>query len=123
MEGSSLFNPGFLGNGFNWWIGQIPADGTWRDNIESGIYKEKDTNRGWGYRYKVRIIGLHDQGQTSIPDEELPWANVMYPISGGGYQAFAGSTPALRQGNMVFGFFADGPDMQVPIIMLSLIHI
>ena len=117
MEGSSVFNPGFLGNGFNWWIGQIPADGSWRDNIESGIYKEKDTNRGWGYRYKVRIIGLHDQGQTSIPDEELPLANVMYPISGGGYQAFAGSTPALRQGNMVFGFFADGPDMQVPVIM------
>ena len=117
MEGSSVFNPGFLGNGFNWWIGQIPADGTWRDNIEPGIYKEKDTNRGWGYRYKVRIIGLHDQGQDSIPDKHLPWANVMYPISGGGYQALAGSTPALRQGNMVFGFFADGPDMQVPVIM------
>jgi len=117
MEGSSLFNPGFLGNGFNWWIGQIPCDGAWRDNIEAGIYKEKDTNRGWGYRYKVRIIGLHDQGQDSIPDDQLPWANVMYPISAGGYQGRAGTTPGLRSGNIVFGFFVDGPDMQVPVIM------
>ena len=28
-----------------------------------------------------------------------------------------GQTPNLRQGNMVFGFFMDGPQMQVPIIM------
>ena len=117
MEGSSLFNPGFLGGGFNWWIGQIADDSTWRDNIIPGVYQHKDTQKGWGRRYKVRIIGLHDQGEESIPSEELPWANVMYPITAGGFQQNAGATPALRQGNMVFGFFLDGPDQQVPCIM------
>ena len=26
MEGSSLFNPGFLGSAFLWWVGQIADD-------------------------------------------------------------------------------------------------
>ena len=33
MESSSLFNPGFLGSSFNWWVGQITDDDHWRDNI------------------------------------------------------------------------------------------
>ena len=31
MEGS-LFNSGFLGNKFLWWIGQVADDRTWREN-------------------------------------------------------------------------------------------
>ena len=34
-----------------------------------------------------------------------------------GFLASSGQTPNLRQGNMVFGFFMDGQQMQVPIIM------
>ena len=79
-------------------------DSTWRDNINSGKYADKNSVPGWGRRYKVRIIGLHDQGQETIPDDQLPWANVMYPITAGGGQANASQTPNLRQGNMVFGF-------------------
>ena len=33
MEAGSLFNQGYLGQGFNWWIGQIPDDSVWRDNV------------------------------------------------------------------------------------------
>ena len=36
MEGGSLFNPGFLGASFLWWVGQIADDATWRDNILPG---------------------------------------------------------------------------------------
>ena len=61
-EGGSLFNPGYLGSEFKWWIGQIADDATWRDNINPGKFKEKDTVRGWGRRYKVRILGMHDWG-------------------------------------------------------------
>jgi hypothetical protein len=117
MEGGSLFNPGFLGSNFSWWVGQIADDSTWRDNIKSGKYESKNDVPGWGRRYKVRIIGLHDQGQEAIPDDQLPWANVMYPITGGGGQTESGQTANLRQGNMVFGFFLDGQDQQVPVIM------
>ncbi len=117
MEGGTLFNPGFLGSHFNWWIGQIVDDSTWRDNILPGKFESKDQVPGHGYRYKVRILGLHDQGETEIASEQLPWAQVMYPVTGGGGQATAGATSNLRQGMFVFGFFLDGMDQQVPVIM------
>jgi hypothetical protein len=41
----------------------------------------------------------------------------MYPVTAGGGQASASQTPNLRQGNFVFGFFLDGQDQQVPVIM------
>ena len=117
MEGGSLFNSGFLGSSFLWWVGQIADDSTWRGNINPGKYPDKNSIPGWGRRYKVRITGLHDQGEDQIPSDQLPWANVMYPITAGGGQAGAKATPNLRQGNMVFGFFLDGQDQQVPVIM------
>jgi len=117
MNEGTLFNSGFLGASFNWWIGQIADDSYWRDNIVSGKFDDKNNVPGWGRRYKVRIIGLHDQEETSIASDQLPWAQVMYPITAGGGQAKSGTTSALRQGNFVFGFFLDGADQQVPVIM------
>ena len=117
MEGGSLFNPGFLGGAFLWWVGQIVDDSTWRDNTNSGKYQDRTSIPGWGRRYKVRIIGLHDQGETTIPSDQLPWAQVMYPVTAGGGQAGAMDSTKLRQGNMVFGFFLDGQEQQVPVIM------
>jgi uncharacterized protein YoxC len=117
MEGGALFNSGFLGASFNWWIGQIADDSTWRDNILPGKFENASLIPGWGRRYKVRIIGLHDQGETEIKSDQLPWAQVMYPITAGGGQGGSGQTPNLRQGNMVFGFFLDGQEQQVPVIM------
>ena len=117
MEGGALFNPGFLGGNFLWWVGQIADDSTWRENISAGKIKSKNDTPGWGYRYKVRIIGIHDQGESSIKSEQLPWAQVMYPITAGGGQGGSFQTPALKQGNFVFGFFLDSQDRQVPVIM------
>ena len=117
MEGSSLFNPGFLGGNFNWWVGQVSDDSVWRDNIIPTVHSDKNTNPGWGYRYKVRILGIHDWGEESIASEDLPWAQVMYPITSGGGQGAAFATPAIRQGNMVMGFFMDQQDQQIPVIM------
>ena len=117
MEGGALFNSGFLGASFNWWIGQVAPDSTWRDNISPGKIESPIEIPGWGYRYKVRIIGLHDQGETEIASDQLPWAQVMYPVTAGGGQASSGQTPNIRQGNMVFGFFLDGQEQQVPVIM------
>ena len=117
MESSSLFNPGFLGSSFNWWIGQIPDDSYWRDNITPTKFEGPDGTTGWGYRYKVRILGLHDPDEETIPSDQLPWAQVMYPVTAGGGQAASFATPNIRQGNFVFGFFLDGSDMQVPVIM------
>ena len=117
MEGGALFNPGFLGGSFLWWVGQIPNDDNWRDNIKPTKFKSPDEVPGWGYRYKVRIIGLHDQDEATLSSDQLPWAQVMYPITAGGGQGGSFQTPAIKQGNFVFGFFLDGQDQQVPVIM------
>jgi len=117
MTEGTLFNSGFLGASFNWWIGQIASDSTWRDNMLAGKFESKDQVPGWGRRYKVRIIGLHDQGETEVPSDQLPWAQLMYPVTAGGGQTNAGATPNLRQGMFVFGFFLDGQEQQVPVIM------
>ena len=116
MEGN-LFNSGFLGSKFLWWIGQVADDRTWRENQSAKkIEDPKEDQPAWGYRYKVRIMGCHDQDEATFESAHLPWAQVMYSVWGGG---LAGSrqTPGIRQGMFVFGFFLDGQDMQVPVIM------
>lgn len=117
MENGTLFTPGFAGAQFNWWIGQIADDSTWRDNQASGKHEAASQVPGWGKRYKVRIIGYHDKEEETVPSDQLPWAQVMYPVTAGGGQAAASQSTNLRQGNFVFGFFMDGQDMQVPVIM------
>jgi len=116
-EGGALFNQQFIGQGFNWWIGQVADDSYWRDNINPGKFEDKQSVPGWGYRYKVRIFGLHDAGEEGIKSEDLPWSNIMYPVTAGAYLQGSGQTPMIRQGNIVFGFFLDGPEQQQPVIM------
>ena len=74
---SNLYTPGFVGSQFPWWLGQVADSSSWRDNIIDTKYEVPEDCPGWGYRYKVRIIGLHDEGDL-IPDDQLPWAQVMY---------------------------------------------
>ena len=117
MESSSLFNPGFLGGSFYWFIGQVADDSTWRENQNSGKFEEVSEMPAWGYRYKVRIIGHHDQEESDVTAEELPWAQVMYPVTAGTGHGGSYQSPAIKQGSFVFGFFLDGKDQQTPIIM------
>ena len=117
MEGGSLFNPGFLGSSFHWFIGQIADDSTWRENQNPAKFNKVEDIPAWGYRYKVRIVGHHDQEESEVTAEELPWAQVMYPVTSGNGIGGSFMTPALKQGMFVFGFFLDGKDEQTPIIM------
>ena len=114
---SSLFNPGFLGGTFYWFIGQVADDSTWRENQNPDKFETTEEMPAWGYRYKVRIIGHHDQEESSVTAEQLPWAQVMYPVTAGTGHGGSFMTPAIRQGSFVFGFFLDGKDQQNPIIM------
>ena len=113
---SGLYNPGFVGSQFHWWLGQVADSSTWRDNQSDTSYDNPEDIPGWGYRYKVRIMGIHDAGESEIPSDQLPWAQVMYSVWGGG-QNGSFQTPGIKEGMFVFGFFLDGSDEQVPIIM------
>ena len=102
------FNTNFLGrDGFTWWVGQIaPYE----------VNKDQDGPAGWGTRYKVRIMGYHPYSQE-LPDEDLPWAQVMRPPGTGTGSAGMVKTIHFNQGDNVIGFFLDGENAQQPIIM------
>ena len=115
-ERGSLADVGFLGGSFQWWMGQICDDSTWRDNILPYKFDNAESIKGWGYRYKVRIMGMHPKSNDILPSEKLKFANVMYGVTDGGGQGGTMASPAIRPGNFVFGFFMDTHE-NVPIIM------
>jgi len=108
----------FIGrDGFIWWIGQVAPKETWEKNFGTGGETDDSSSiEGFGERYRVRIMGYHTANKEDLPDDELPFATIMYPVTGGaGGEASTSSN--IRQGNFVFGFFLDGEEAQQPVIM------
>ena len=104
-----LIKNNFIGrDGFVWWIGQISSEESWSVNSQAN---------GWGYRYKVRIMGYHPYSTAQLKDEDLPWALVMLPPGTGTGGGMISSAVKFTQGDVVVGFFLDGDDGQVPVIM------
>ena len=109
IEESLLGNSQFLGrDGFRWWIGQIPPRKAQADQTDDG--------KGWAYRYKVRIMGYHPF-TDDVPDEDLPWAICLLPTTAGSGAANYSTSTCLQQGDVVFGFFMDGDEGQIPAII------
>ena len=112
---SGLYDNGFMGGRFYWWLGQVVDSKLWRENLTDKKTPSSEIP-GWGYRYKVMIMGLHDQGADDKFKEKLYWAQVMHSVWGGG-EGGSFQTPGIKQGSFVFGWFLDGNDKQLPIIM------
>ena len=111
----------FVGrDGFIWWIGQIPNEDVWKENKSGFPQKNNEECPGFAERYKVRIMGYHTAVPSEIEDSELPWATVMYPVTAGGGGRSSYQNANLTQGCWVFGFFMDGDQCQVPVIMGAL---
>lgn len=118
MIDQGLFKKYFVGrDGFYWWIGQIAEESSWVDNKRGIPSETNEDTPGFGERYKVRIMGYHTAVPSELPDDHLPWATVMYPVTAGGGTAGTSENANLRQGMFVFGFFLDGEDGQQPVIM------
>lgn len=66
-------------------------------------------------RCQVRIFGIHDNWED-IPNSDLPWAQIVLPTTEGGINGL-GTNPTLEVGAQVFGFFLDGTDSQLPLIL------
>jgi hypothetical protein len=111
----SLYNPQKFGSSTINWIGQIVDDGEWKENRKGEIYNESSDIPGWGYRYKIRIFGKHPS--TGLKDAELPFADVLYPVTSGSGHAGSFQTPNLRKGDFVFGIYLDGIDQTQPLII------
>jgi len=123
MIDETLFKKHFVGrDGFQWWVGQIPPEESWRENKSGTVDENNQAQKGFGERYRVRIMGYHTANADDIPDDELPWAYVMYPVTAGGGGRGSSQSANLTQGTFVFGWFMDGDDAQLPIIMGVLGH-
>ena len=103
----SLLKTNFIGrDGFVWWIGQIATEKSW---------EKQASGEGWGLRYKVRIMGYHPTSEAELKDDDLPWAQVMVYNGTGSANVF--KTVRYNQGDVVVGFFLDGDNAQLPVIM------
>ena len=102
-------------DGFIWWIGQVASD-SWKQNKGGSSPEPTNIQEGFAYRYQVRIMGYHTADASQLPDVDLPWASVMYPVTAGSGAPFFES-PNLKRGDFVYGFFIDGENAQQPVIM------
>ena len=72
MIDESLIKSNFIGrDSFRWWVGQIAP-------IES--LRKQNEGKGWGNRYKVRILGYHPFSKEDLPDKDLPYATIILSL-------------------------------------------
>lgn len=83
--------------GFRWFVGIVEQI---NDPLQLG-------------RAKVRIINEHDDNVTT---DDLDWAHPIVPTTSAGADG-VGETPSLVIGTRVFGFFLDGDEKQMPMIL------
>lgn len=81
-------------NGFIWYTGIVEDR---KDPLKLG-------------RCRVRCVGWHAEDKMKVPTDSLPWAMPVMPIN-------HVHTFAPKEGDMVFGFFADGENAQVPVML------
>jgi len=109
MIEESLLKTNFIGrDGFRWWIGQVAPDGAQGAQNDGG---------GWGNRVKVRILGYHPYSEVELSNDDLPWANVLLSPSDGSGAGNRSKTIKLSPSDTVFGFFLDGDNAQVPVVI------
>ena len=97
------------------WFGRVVSSVSWQDNIEAEHFDPKN-QKGWGYRYRVRYFGLHSANIQDLPDEQLPMANTILPVTAGSGLGGFIDTPTLSAGSIVTGIFLDGMAGQEPYI-------
>ena len=71
-------------------------------------------------RVKVRCFAHHTDNKTTLPTEDLPWAQVILPVTSAGISGIGQTPLGLVEGSHVFGFFRDGEARQEPVVMGSL---
>ena len=101
-------NTDFYGLSTHEWIGRVLSYESQQEQL--------DGSAGWGYRYRVAIMGYHPH-QGSIKDEEITYALVALGVSDGSGAGGRKKDPAISPGDVVLGKFLDGDARQTPIIL------
>ena len=89
--------------GFFWWF---------------GVVEDRDDPQKLG-RVKVRVHNFHGD-KIKTPTADLQWAFIIMQPTSASYQKTGLSPTGLMVGSTVVGFFADGGEGQMPMILGSL---
>ena len=67
-------------------------------------------------RVRVRCLGYHTHNKEELPTEDLPWSQVLLPVTSAGISGLGHSPSFLPKGTWVVGYFRDGAEAQEPIV-------
>lgn len=70
-------------------------------------------------RIQIRIFGVHGTDKTLIGPADLPWAQVVVPITEGSSSGIGANT-GIKEQAQVYGIFLDGKDSQLPLVIGSI---
>jgi hypothetical protein len=93
----------YYGDETRWFVGTVKS---LNDPLELG-------------RVKVRIFGVHSENTGDVPDGDLPWAQVVVPVTEGGSSGL-GTNIGIKPQAQVWGIFLDGKNSQLPLILGSI---
>lgn len=93
----------YYGDETRWFVGVVKSI---NDPLELG-------------RLKVRIYGVHPEHTLDVSDDDLPWAQVVVPITEGGSSGI-GTNVGIKPQAQVYGIFLDGKNSQLPLILGSI---
>ena len=93
----------FYGDNTRWFIGTVINI---QDPLQLG-------------RIRVRIFGVHSEYLADIEEGDLPWAQVVVPITEGGTSGI-GTNLGIKPATQVYGIFLDGKNSQLPLVLGSI---
>lgn len=86
----------------------------------NGVVEDRTSDPLMLGRVKVRVYGYHTSDKGALGTEQLMWAAIMQPVSSAANSGIGQSPTAMLEGTHVFGFFMDGGNAQVPVVMGTL---
>ena len=85
----------------------------------NGVVEDRQDPQKLG-RLRVRCVGIHTDNKDDLPTSDLPWSQLIHPITSSGISGLGSSPGFVVEGTWVFGYFRDGYNMQEPMIMGTL---
>tara|TARA_Y100000816_G_C26108438_1_gene590243 strand:- start:13045 stop:14130 length:1086 start_codon:yes stop_codon:yes gene_type:complete len=90
-----------------------------KNNFYTGVVEDRNDPRLEG-RVRVRIYGLHTDDKQLISTGDLPWSDVLMPVTSPSLSGLGLSPHGLVDGSTVMGFFRDEDEMQDFVVIGSL---
>ena len=70
--------------------------------------QEQVEGLGWGYRYKIAIMGDYSSNQSDIPNSKIDYGYCIVPTTAGSGGGNFGKSVHITQGDIVFGLKVGG---------------